>query len=115
MILGLVPGTPHLGEDGALGFDIITSHPKYDKIFGSLSYGIGEGARLACQLGGPGFVVGLETGYEWAGDWDNLHVFYTFNSPWKPLKNINTALRIDTSQVWPRPRSSRNLWDFFWP
>lgn len=92
-------GTPRFGEDGALGFDIITSHPKYDKIFGSLSYAIGDSSRLACQLGWPQVVVGLETGYDWSGSWEEFHVYYTFNSPWKPLKNINTLLKIDASQV----------------
>lgn len=38
-------GTPRFEQDGALGFDVTTSNPKYDKIFGSLSYVFGDTTR----------------------------------------------------------------------
>jgi hypothetical protein len=91
-------GTPRFEEDGALGFDVITSNPNSDKIFGSFSYVIGDNTRIACQLGWPQVVIGLEAGWEWVG-WEEFQVYYTFTSPWMPLKNINALAKVDGAQV----------------
>ena len=91
-------GTPRFEEDGALGFEMTTSNPKYDKIFGSFSYVIGDNSRLACQLGWPQVVVGLEAGFESSG-WEEFQLYLTFTSPWMPVKNINTLAKIDMAQV----------------
>lgn len=96
--LSAVLGTPRFQNDGALGFEISTSNPKYDRIFGSFSYAIGESSRLACQLGWPQVVIGLEAGLEWQG-WQQFQLYSTFSSPWTPVKNINMLVKIDTTQV----------------
>lgn len=75
-----------------------TSNPKYDKIFGSFSYVIGDNSRLACQLGWPQVVISLEVGLESAG-WEEFQVYLTFSSPWMPVKNFNTRAKIDIAQV----------------
>ncbi|CAL8109862.1 unnamed protein product [Orchesella dallaii] len=92
-----ITGTPRFEEDGALGFEMTTSNPKYDKIFGSFSYVIGDNSRLACQLGWPQVVVGLEAGVESLA-WEEFQIYLTFSSPWMPVKNINTLVKIDRAQ-----------------
>jgi len=98
MCVILLVGTPRFKEDGTLGFEVITSNPNSDKIFGSFSYVIGDNARIACQLGWPQIVIGLETGYEWAG-WEEFQVYFTFNSPWMPAKHIDARVKVDGAQV----------------
>ncbi|XP_035714329.1 uncharacterized protein LOC110858253 isoform X2 [Folsomia candida] len=93
-----ITGTPRFEQDGALGFDLSTSNPKYDKIFGSLSYVFGDTTRVACQVGWPPqVVVGLEAGWEWV-DWGDFKIYHTLNTPWIPVKHVDVLLKVDDTQ-----------------
>ncbi|CAG7726200.1 unnamed protein product [Allacma fusca] len=93
-----ITGTPRFEEDGALGFEIVTSHGKYDNIFGNFKYATGDRSQFACQLGWPQVIIAFDSGLDWNG-WREFHAFSTFTSPWKPLQNINGMIRVDTTQV----------------